>query len=288
MAPDLSAKTIPLYQKHGHLYTHSTTLTSLSRLSSLPPETQALFKKAPEAEGEAYVVVTPETIFHAQGGGQPSDVGTITGARASAEGEEQEGTFRVLQVRRVDAAILHMGVFSPSPTHTTLSPNAPLVQNLHVPSRLLHSRLHTAGHLLGLAINLLATSGILPSDLKDGKASHYPGAAFVEFSSPSGAVIAGDKKAVIQAKVDELIAEDLDVRIHFWSRQQAERKCIGGVEGTAVGEGEEVRVVEIGEGGCYACGGTHVKRLGELGRVVVRGVKRQRGVSKVGYEVLDG
>jgi hypothetical protein len=30
-----------------------------------------------------------------------------------------------------------------------------------------------------------------------------------------------------------------------------------------------------------------VDRLEECGRIVVRGIKRQKGVSKIGYEVLD-
>jgi Ser-tRNA(Ala) deacylase AlaX len=48
-----------------------------------------------------------------------------------------------------------------------------------------------------------------------------------------------------------------------------------------------VRVVEIGDAGSYPCGGTHVKTLKECGKVVVRGVKRQKGVSKIGYEVQE-
>ena len=54
-----------------------------------------------------------------------------------------------------------------------------------------------------------------------------------------------------------------------------------------MGEGEEVRVVDIGGLGSYPCGGTHVKTLKELGRVVVRSIKRQKGISRVSYEVVD-
>ena len=59
------------------------------------------------------------------------------------------------------------------------------------------------------------------------------------------------------------------------------------MDGAAVEEGEEVRVVDIGGLGSYPCGGTHVKSLKELGRVVVRNIKRQKGISKVSYEVAD-
>jgi Ser-tRNA(Ala) deacylase AlaX len=53
------------------------------------------------------------------------------------------------------------------------------------------------------------------------------------------------------------------------------------------GDEDGVRVVEIGDVGSYPCGGTHVLGLKECGQVVIRGIKRQKGVSKVSYEVKD-
>ncbi|KAF2640451.1 alanyl-tRNA synthetase-like protein [Massarina eburnea CBS 473.64] len=269
---DLTTKTEALYQKDGDLHTHTSTLVSISPLSSLPEAAQALFKKP---EGEPYILTTPSTIFHAQGGGQPSDAGTFTPKDATAP------KFVVHQVRKIDPAILHLGTFDPP--EKKFEGGEEVVQTIDTKTRLLHSRLHTGGHALGLAIYLLAQSGALPSDLKDGKASHYPGAAFVEFSG----LITGDKKAAIQDKVDELVKQDLGIAIHFWDAETAGRECIGGIDGAAV-SGDEVRVVDIGGLGSYPCGGTHVHRLGELGRVVVRGIKRQKGISKVSYEVVDG
>ena len=71
--------------------------------------------------------------------------------------------------------------------------------------------------MLGLAISMLSREGAagLPRDLKDGKASHYPGAAFVE----NVGLIPGEAKAAIQAKVDELVAQDHAVSLFvLWSR----------------------------------------------------------------------
>jgi Ser-tRNA(Ala) deacylase AlaX len=39
--------------------------------------------------------------------------------------------------------------------------------------------------------------------------------------------------------------------------------------------------------GSYPCGGTHVKSTKGCGRVVIRNIKRQKGVTKVSYEVQD-
>ncbi|KAF2647509.1 ThrRS/AlaRS common domain-containing protein [Lophiostoma macrostomum CBS 122681] len=285
-----SEKTEALYQKDGSLHKHTTTISSVTRFSQLPAETQSLFKAPPDAE--LFVLTMPQTIFHAQGGGQPSDTGSITKTGLDASSV----IFQVHQVRKPapDAPILHLGIFpsnaesSDSQTPLSFSQNHTIVQEIDQEKRFLHSRLHTAGHVIGAAINILAktasssaASGI-PADVADGKASHYPGAAFVEFTG----LIPGTAKAHIQELVDKLVQEDLAVRVDFWTEAEANAKCISGADGIA-GDENGVRVVEIGDRGSYPCGGTHVKTLRELGRVVIRGVKRQKGVSKVSYEVAD-
>lgn len=283
-----TTKTEPLYQKDGHLYTHTSPISSVQPLSSLPPDVQTLFKPPPStAPGEPYILTTPSTIFHAQGGGQPSDTGTITAA----------GTiFTVHQVRTVAPTILHMGTMTPSPATAaaaTTTPSTPPpttstliatpgLQQIDPAKRTLHSRLHTAGHLLGLAAAQLKAQDILDGPLTDGKASHYPGASFVEFHG----LIPSDKKPALQSAVDALVAADLPVLIEWWSEERARGECTGVLESFKQGE-EGVRVVRVGEVGSYPCGGTHVRRSGECGRVVVRNVKRQKGVTKVSYEVVD-
>lgn len=191
MASPLTQRTNPLYQKDGQLYTHTSPISSFQPLSSLPSETQALFKPPHDAPSEPYILTTPSTIFHAQGGGQPSDTGLIT-SKAPAV------TFQVHQVRKPsdDSAILHLGIFSPAGQRFEVDVDAE--QKIDVEKRVLHSRIHTAGHVIGLAINSLMKDGKLPSELKDGKASHYPGAAFVEFSG----LIPGEAKQLIQDRVD--------------------------------------------------------------------------------------
>lgn len=197
MADALKSRTNPLYAKDGQLHEHTASISSIRPLSSLPEGTQALFK--PPADTTPYILITSETIFHAQGGGQPSDTGTITCS-------DPDIIFNVHQVRKPDeGAILHMGSLGSSSLSWSelVSASEKMVgangrQDIDVPKRLLHSRIHTAGHVIGLAINQLVKEGKLPEDLKDGKASHYPGAAFVEFTG----LIPGTAKDDIQARVD--------------------------------------------------------------------------------------
>ncbi|KAF3050640.1 hypothetical protein E8E11_004807 [Didymella keratinophila] len=264
-----TAKTEALYQKDGHLYTHASPISSIQPLSSLPQDAQSLFKPPPE--GEPYILTTPSTIFHAQGGGQPSDTGTITA---------NDATFQVHQVRKVDPAILHMGTFASGSQFEAKGEEGK--QEIDVEKRVLHSRIHTAGHVVGLAAAALKAEGVLDKDIVDGKASHYPGAAFVEFIG----LIPGDKKAAIQAKTDEMVAQDLPVKIHFWGEERARRECTGVLESFKQDD-DGVRVVEIGDAGSYPCGGTHVKSTKGCGRIVIRNIKRQKGITKVSYEVQD-
>ena len=265
-----SQKTDALYQRDVSLKTLETTISGVTPISDLPPNLQSLFK-APDS-GVPFVVATPRTIFHAQGGGQPTDTGSISSG--------ENAVFKVHQVRKAGPAILHMGTFSP--TGATFGVGEEVKQVVDWDARVLHSRLHTAGHVLSLAIHGLSKTGVLPGDLKEVKASHYPGAAFVEFQG----LVLGDKKGVMQERVDELVRQDLDVKIHFWTEEEAKQKCAVVLEGVKGGE-EGVRVVEIGEIGSYPCGGTHVGSLGHLGRVVVRNIKRQKGISKISYGVAD-
>jgi Ser-tRNA(Ala) deacylase AlaX len=79
---------------------------------------------------------------------------------------------------------------------------------------------------------------------------------------------------------------DLPVSIHFWTEDQAREDCTG-AQDAFKGDEDGVRVVQIGDVGSYPCGGTHVRSLQACGKIVVRGIKRQKGVSKVSYEVQD-
>ncbi|KAF1364011.1 hypothetical protein EJ07DRAFT_172936 [Lizonia empirigonia] len=163
-----ATKTEALYQKDGHKYNHTAPISTIQPLSSLPEDTQSLFKPPPEGTSDPHIITTASTIFHAQGGGQPSDTGTMTAGAC---------TFTVHQVRRAAPSILHMGTFSDdarfAPAEAAHQPS--------IPQRASCKRIHTAGHVIGLAAAALRREGALAPDVVDGKASHYPGAAFVKF-----------------------------------------------------------------------------------------------------------
>jgi Ser-tRNA(Ala) deacylase AlaX len=72
----MSSATTALYQRDETLRKHDTKVVSVQPFVDLSETERALFKQAPQED--AHAVVTAETIFYAQGGGQPSDSGTMS------------------------------------------------------------------------------------------------------------------------------------------------------------------------------------------------------------------
>ena len=115
----------------------------------------------------------------------------------------------------------------------------------------LNCRLHTAGHIVGVAVHHLAQ--LIP-DVVELRAQHYPDAAFVEFRG----LIDGKHKAAIQANCDESIQEALPVKTVWWNKTQLKEKNAIVSDSLTVSELERPRVVNIEGAGTYSCGGAHI------------------------------
>jgi Ser-tRNA(Ala) deacylase AlaX len=85
-------------------------------------------------------LILEETIFHPQGGGQPSDVGII---------ENEEIIFKVEKASTVDGHVEHLGEFSGD---STFKINDKVKLKVDKESRDLNTRLHSAGHLIDVAV----------------------------------------------------------------------------------------------------------------------------------------
>ena len=283
----MAAPTKLVYQQDGEQLVHPTEIFSIARISDLPPSDQALAKDSSEIE---HAVITESTVFYVQGGGQPSDTGTMARmAMSDGTAAKPDSIFKVESVRQPaqGSQILHLGRFVP-PVETEAAAAAgfdagnQVQQHVDPEKRNLHSRLHTAGHVLSLAIHALCREGVLPP-LTESKASHYPDSAAVLFEG----TIEGKHKDAIQAKTDEFVRSARPVKIHWWSMEDLLQKCYGVNEGFELPEGEAVgRVVEMEGLGSYPCGGTHVRDCSLVGKVEVKKISRSKGVSRVSYRVV--
>ncbi|KAJ5414683.1 ATP binding/alanine-tRNA ligase [Penicillium cosmopolitanum] len=264
-----------IYQHDGEKLIHHSKILSIVPLPELQEPDQALAKDSSEIE---HAVITDSTIFYVQGGGQPADIGTMKSDAATKEGS----VFEVKSVRQPaqGSQILHLGRFIP-PGATGFVAGKEVQQSVDSEIRNLHSRLHTAGHVMSLAIHALCRDGILPP-LKESKASHYPDSASVVFEG----TIEGKHKDAIQAKTDEFVRSASPVKIHWWSMEDLREKCYGVTEAFELPEGEVMgRVVEMEGLGSYPCGGTHVRDCSQVGKIVVKKISRSKGTSRVSYTV---
>ena len=267
-----AARTYLAYQHNAKLHALQTIVTSVRPFAALEEASRLLFK---QADDDAHIVVTEQTIFHPQGGGQPSDTGTITSASGTS--------FAVSAVRKDvvrDGQVLHLGRFTPG--GSTFQEGESVEQAIDVDKRLFHSRLHTAGHVLGAAVRHLVENEVEGFD--ELKASHFPDSASCEFQG----LIEGKWKEPIQSKVDEYIAAKMAVEIEWWDSEEFRKRGLERLipDESLVPEGEKFRVVNIVGAEVYPCGGTHVDTTDLCGETKVRKISRSKGQSRVSYTVI--
>ncbi|KAL2214216.1 ThrRS/AlaRS common domain-containing protein [Sarocladium strictum] len=265
------------FHHDGDLHELSTKVTSVRPWAEVEEASQQLFKTTESADKPLHVVCTKATVFHPQGGGQPSDEGEMTSEDGSVK-------FTVMAVRTdvvTPGQVLHLGHFT-TPTH--FSTNTAVLQSLDVQKRLLYSRLHTAGHVLGSAVRHLLESEV--TDFDELKASHFPTSASCEFRG----VIEGKWKDPIQSRVDEYIEKDMPVEIEWWTEQDFKDNDMERLtpdKGFLAPGEDKFRVVRIKGAEVYPCGGTHVHGTKSCGKTTVKKISRSKGISKVSYTV-DG
>jgi Ser-tRNA(Ala) deacylase AlaX len=189
--------------------------------------------------------------------------------------------FYVLQVRSTTArCVIHLGTFSDPEIFFRVG--GEVRQEIDGEARLLNSVYHTAGQILNDAIlQLNAELGIEKHAVS--KAHFFPSGSYVEFSG----LIAASQKDTIQNEVDMLVAKKLKVLTYWWSEEELREKRPFGLDRFLASgeEGENTRVTCIKGLSAWACCGTHVGDTGEVGRIVIRGLRRRNGKTSVGYKV---
>ena len=201
-------------------FTHDHLTAELEVLSCTPHE-------------EQFAVILQSTIFHPQGGGQPFDTGWL-------------GEATVLRVTQEVDRVVHY-------VDRPLEPG-PITARVDEQRRMLNTRLHSAGHLIG---NVGETLGWMPI-----KAHHWPGEGKITFIRGEAAQ-AMDAEA-IQQQVNQWIAADYPRHMNLE---------------------DDTREVGFGELPAYACGGTHVQALSELGQVTILTLSEKKGALSVRYEL---
>ncbi|MDO8878031.1 MAG: alanyl-tRNA editing protein [Pseudolabrys sp.] len=197
-------------------------------------------------------IVLDRTVFYANSGGQPGDTGvfiTMDGTRVP-----------VTNAIFTDAAkseIAHVVAGAPA-----LKAGDLVRAEIDWDRRYGRMRIHTALHLLSAALPYAVTGGSVGDS--DGR---------LDFDIPD----AGLDKDAVTAKLADMIATDAAVSSRWIS--DAELEANPGLTKTMsvkppTGTGS-VRLIEITGLDLQPCGGTHVRKVGEIGAVKVTGIEKK-------------
>lgn len=211
-----------------------------------------------------------QTVFYPQGGGQPYDTGVI---------ESPAGKFIVEEVRLIDGIVRHIGYFEgdAATRHATWKPRFQVACRVDAERRMLHSRIHSAGHLVDFAVAEL----MLP--WMPGKGYHFPQGPYVEYEGMLGDADKEKLKADIGRIATDTIRNGKDVSVRFMPKEEMLSVCRFVPEN--IPADKPGRMVVFGGDFGVPCGGTHVRNLSEIRGLTIRKIKQEGQNIRVGYDV---
>ncbi len=192
-------------------------------------------------------VVLDRTAFHPEGGGQPSDTGTLAGVA-------------VREVVEEDGEVLHL-LDAPLP-------EGPVTGEVDAARRLDHTQQHHGQHLLSRAfVQTAAASTIgfhLGADAVSIDLDREVGPAQVRAAEQLANRVAWEARPVSAREVPRAEAEALGLQ-------------------PAAHAGDTIRLVEVEGFDRQPCGGTHPRHTAQVGVILALGHERYKGGSRVHF-----
>lgn len=204
-------------------------------------------------------IVLDRTVFYATSGGQPGDRGVITTRTGDA--------ILIANANYTDPDKTEIAHMPAEGAEAPLAVGEPVHLMIDWELRYSRMRMHTALHLL---------SAVLPYPVTGGAIGDAEGR--LDFDIPEAGL---DKDAITQ-KLAKLIAANAEVRTRWITAEELEANP-GLVKTMSVkppmGSGR-VRLVEIVGYDLQPCGGTHVRRTGEIGKVAVTQIEKKGRINR--------
>jgi alanyl-tRNA synthetase len=200
-------------------------------------------------DGRPYAI-TADTVFYAEGGGQPADRGTI-------------GAVDVVDVRNVEGVIRHYV--------SAQCEVGPVHMEIDWDRRYDHMQQHSAQHMITALAH--ARFGWPTTAFHLG-----PTVSDIELDRPS---LAGEELARLEDVINAEIRAARPVRVRYAA---TEKMAELGVRSRLLPQdfvGDELRLVEIEGVDLNTCGGTHVRSTAEIGGVAFVGTEPMRGGTRV-------
>ncbi len=189
-------------------------------------------------------IVLDRTVFYPKGGGQPGDTGALTAADGRA--------VAVVATVKAGDDILHV----PADDAPALAVGEAVSAAIDWDRRYRLMRMHTCLHLLCAAIEGGVTGGAVGPDKSR-----------LDFDLPDTSL----DKVAITTQLNRLIEEDHPVTARWISSDElaANLELVRTMSVKPPMGSGRVRVLEVEGVDLQPCGGTHVARTGEIGRVRV-------------------
>jgi misacylated tRNA(Ala) deacylase len=194
-------------------------------------------------------VVLDRTVFYPRGGGQPGDTGRL-----------RQGSLELRIVDTVhgeDGRIVHL----PAPGSDLPAVGSQVEASLDWERRYAHMRMHTALHLLGVALPYGVTGGNITAERSR-----------LDFDLPDS-----PDKTAIETALNGLVTADHTVS-SFWIDEEeleARPELIRTLSVRPPRGAGRVRLLEIPGLDLQPCGGTHVGRTSEIGPVRIAKIEKK-------------
>ena len=240
------------------------------RFADLPETEQLFYDDQGRTEFEAvvldvfeadkgYDVVLDQTMFYAEGGGQPADHGQLVHGETTAE---------VTDVQSVDGVVLHRVDADPG--------KGEIVRGQVDAERRDRLRTHhTATHVIGHAAREVLGDHVRQAGAQKGTDSsrldvrHYDR-------------ISREQAHEIERVANELVRENLPVSQEWPDRNDAEAEYGFDLYQGGVPPGTSIRLIHVGDVDVQACAGTHVDRTGDIGAITIKKTEPvQDGVERI-------
>ena len=229
-------------------------------------ETDTIWAHPGDADGEGSRLILRESPFYPESGGQVGDTGTIT---------DVDGKFsmQVTDTQKFGELVVHLGTWS------GIAPagSSRVVAQVDAARRDRTRRNHTATHLLHKALKETLGEHVTQQGSYVG-----PDRLRFDFSHPQG--MTPEQVEVVEQFVNERVIDNGELTTTVEDLEAAKERGVTALFGEKYGE--RVRVVGVSDS-LELCGGTHVRRAGDIGPFVLASEGAiQAGVRRI--EALTG
>ncbi|WP_435360107.1 alanine--tRNA ligase [Haloarchaeobius sp. DFWS5] len=209
---------------------------------------------------EGYDVVLDQTMFYPEGGGQPSDTGSLSTDDLSVEVEH---------VQIQDGVILHRTNRDPGKGEFVRG-------QLDTQRRRQLMRNHTATHVV-----IHAARQVLGEHIRQAGAQKGVDSSRIDMHHFER--ISREEIKEIEHFANELVMENTLVKQEWPHRHEAEEEHGFDLYQGGIPPGTNIRLIHVAED-VQACGGTHVARTGDIGTIKIQNTERvQDGVERITF-----